>query len=75
MLTSNKGPAFETSGAEGGTLREVQRDAEDCTRCDLYRDATHMVFGEGPANADIVFLGEQPGDKEDLAARPFVVSP
>ena len=72
MLTSNKGPAFETPGAEGGTLVEVRRDAEDCTRCDLYRDATHMVFGEGPSKADIVFVGEQPGDKEDLAARPFV---
>nr|WP_117192231.1 UdgX family uracil-DNA binding protein [Rhizobium terrae] len=72
MLTSRKGPAFETPGADGGRLPEVQRQAEGCTRCDLYRNATHLVFGEGPAKAKVLFVGEQPGDKEDLAGKPFV---
>ena len=72
MLTSRKGPTFETPGADGGSIKAIHRDAEDCTRCDLYRYATHLVFGEGPAGADVVLVGEQPGDKEDLAARPFV---
>jgi DNA polymerase len=47
-------------------------DARRCTRCDLYRSATQTVFGEGPLDADIMFVGEQPGDQEDLAGRPFV---
>ena len=44
----------------------------DCTRCDLYKCATQTVFGEGPLDAPILFVGEQPGDQEDLAGRPFV---
>jgi len=47
-------------------------DARGCTRCDLYKFATQTVFGEGPLDASIVFVGEQPGDQEDLAGRPFV---
>lgn len=43
-----------------------------CTRCPLYRDATQTVFGEGPLDAPLTFIGEQPGDQEDLAGRPFV---
>jgi DNA polymerase len=50
----------------------LKDDAADCTRCDLYRCATQTVFGEGPLAASIVFVGEQPGDQEDLAGRPFV---
>lgn len=72
MLTSRKGPAFETPGAEGDRLPDVMRDAKSCMRCDLYRNATHLVFGEGPARVKVLFVGEQPGDKEDLAGRPFV---
>jgi DNA polymerase len=48
------------------------KDARDCTRCDLHRHATQTVFGEGPLDATIMFVGEQPGDQEDLAGRPFV---
>jgi len=48
------------------------KDARDCTRCDLYKYATQTVFGEGPLDASIAFVGEQPGDQEDLAGRPFV---
>jgi DNA polymerase len=43
-----------------------------CTRCPLYHDATQTVFGEGPLDAPLLFIGEQPGDQEDLAGRPFV---
>src|SRR3982750_3693852 len=48
------------------------KDARSCTRCDLYKCGTQTVFGEGPLDASIVFVGEQPGDQEDLAGRPFV---
>ncbi|HEX8401601.1 MAG TPA: UdgX family uracil-DNA binding protein [Allosphingosinicella sp.] len=47
-------------------------DAKACTRCPLYGPATQTVFGEGPLDARIMFVGEQPGDQEDLAGRPFV---
>jgi len=51
---------------------ELLEDARKCTRCDLYKHATQTVFGEGPLDATIMFVGEQPGDQEDLAGRPFV---
>ncbi|MFC0306294.1 UdgX family uracil-DNA binding protein [Rhizorhabdus histidinilytica] len=52
---------------------EALRDeAAHCTRCGLYRCATQTVFGEGPVDADIMIVGEQPGDQEDLAGKPFV---
>lgn len=50
----------------------LREEAMGCTRCPLYRDATQTVFGEGPLDAPLVFVGEQPGDQEDLAGRPFV---
>jgi uracil-DNA glycosylase family protein len=46
--------------------------AASCTRCDLYKNATRTVFGEGPVKAAIMLVGEQPGDQEDLQGRPFV---
>ena len=48
------------------------REARQCTRCDLFKSATQTVFGEGPLGATVMFVGEQPGDQEDLAGRPFV---
>ncbi len=51
------------------TLRE---EAADCRACPLWKDATQTVFGEGPQTARIMLVGEQPGDKEDLAGKPFV---
>ncbi|MFC3712384.1 UdgX family uracil-DNA binding protein [Sphingoaurantiacus capsulatus] len=54
------------------SLAAVRAAANHCTRCPLYKDATQMVFGEGPADAKLMFVGEQPGDQEDLAGRPFV---
>ena len=60
----------------GGNLRAsweaLLTDARKCTRCDLYKHAMQTVFGEGPLDAAIMFVGEQPGDQEDLAGRPFV---
>jgi probable DNA metabolism protein len=47
-------------------------EARQCTRCDLYKCGTQTVFGEGPLDARILFVGEQPGDQEDIAGRPFV---
>jgi DNA polymerase len=60
----------------GGNLRAaweaLREEAMGCTRCHLYKCATRTVFGEGPLDAPILFVGEQPGDQEDLAGRPFV---
>jgi len=55
-----------------GAWEALLKDARVCTRCDLYKYATQTVFGEGPLDARIIFVGEQPGDQEDLAGRPFV---
>ena len=61
-----------TEGAIPQTLDEARAAAAHCTRCDLHGPATQTVFGVGPQTAEIIFVGEQPGDKEDLAGRPFV---
>ncbi|PKA42191.1 uracil-DNA glycosylase [Rhizobium sullae] len=66
------GPAFELETADAKGLDDLKLQAETCTRCDLYKNATQLVFGEGPRTADIVLVGEQPGDREDLAGKPFV---
>jgi DNA polymerase len=55
-----------------GTLSGAAQTAKTCRRCDLYRNAKQTVFGEGPPNSPVMFVGEQPGDKEDEAGRPFV---
>src|SRR5215470_11469265 len=57
--------------AHGG-LTALQRASKDCQGCELWRHATQTVFGEGPAHPDVFLVGEQPGDKEDLAGHPFV---
>ena len=54
------------------TLPKLREAAAGCRGCDLWVDATQTVFGEGPANATLMFVGEQPGDQEDRAGRPFV---
>src|SRR4029450_3232416 len=53
-------------------LKLLRVEARGCTRCDLYKNATQTVFGEGPADAALMLIGEQPGDQEDLAGLPFV---
>jgi len=54
------------------SLRGLAEAEGACRRCPLYRDATQAVPGEGPKQADFMLVGEQPGDKEDLAGKPFV---
>jgi uracil-DNA glycosylase family protein len=54
------------------TVDALRSAAQDCRGCELYQDATQAVMGEGPADASLMVLGEQPGDKEDLAGEPFV---
>jgi len=59
-------------GAAPADLGELAAQIQACRRCDLWRDTTQGVAGEGPRAARLMFVGEQPGDQEDLAGRPFV---
>jgi DNA polymerase len=67
---------LERSAAEflpaGGKLRTLRNASRDCRGCDLWERATQTVFGEGAAGAKVMFVGEQPGDREDIEGRPFV---
>ena len=54
------------------SLKDLRAAAADCRGCDLYKAATQTVFGEGPARARLLLVGEQPGDKEDLQGHPFI---
>jgi|SRR5579862_137205 len=58
--------------AAGRRLAGLKKSAAECQRCDLWRRATQTVFGEGPSRASLVIVGEQPGDQEDRAGKPFV---
>ncbi|MBV9530418.1 MAG: UdgX family uracil-DNA binding protein [Bradyrhizobium sp.] len=53
-------------------LKQLSKEAAHCRACDLWKHATQTVFGEGSVHAQIMLVGEQPGDKEDLAGHPFV---
>jgi DNA polymerase len=57
---------------ERRTLASLKKAAQACRGCDLYKDATQTVFGEGKARAAAIFVGEQPGDREDREGHPFV---
>jgi DNA polymerase len=54
------------------SLTTLARAARGCTACPLYKHATQTVFGEGPKKAKLMLLGEQPGDQEDVAGKPFI---
>ena len=54
------------------TLASLRKAAATCKACDLWKRGTQTVFGEGKANAKVMFVGEQPGDREDIVGRPFV---
>lgn len=54
------------------SLPELRQAAQSCHGCELYQDATQAVVGEGPADADLMLIGEQPGDSEDQQGKPFV---
>jgi DNA polymerase len=57
---------------EHPTLEALREAAAHCRACDLYKTATQTVFGEGAAHAQVMFVGEQPGDREDIEGKPFV---
>jgi DNA polymerase len=70
-------PRSKFKGAEAflpkrRTLKTLREASKGCKGCDLYIPATQTVFGEGPSSARVVFVGEQPGNSEDLEGRPFV---
>lgn len=67
-------PAIDVDDTRGEacSIAEVREAAKGCRRCPLWRNATQTVFGEGPEHAEVVFVGEQPGDQEDIAGKPFV---
>jgi DNA polymerase len=73
---AQKNLAQEEPPRAGGNIvaawSALREEALGCTRCELHRCGTQTVFGEGPLDARILFVGEQPGDQEDLAGRPFV---
>ena len=65
-------PSAFTFIPEKPTLPKLWQAAQACTACDLYKKGTQAVLGEGPRHAQAFFVGEQPGDQEDLAGKPFV---
>src|SRR6266513_1192310 len=72
MPTKTEEYARPATPPDSSSLTEVRDAARDCTACHLYKRATQTVFGEGPRNAPIMLVGEQPGDYEDVAGKPFV---
>ena len=65
-------PKDHMTGDKADRIDALRQEAEGCRACPLWKNATQTVFGEGPADADLVFVGEQPGDREDRAGHPFV---
>ncbi|MBV9560127.1 MAG: UdgX family uracil-DNA binding protein, partial [Bradyrhizobium sp.] len=65
-------PAMIRKTETAGDLETLREEAAACRACPLWKDATQTVFGEGPKHAQVMLVGEQPGDKEDLAGKPFV---
>jgi len=66
------GPPVPELVPDHPTLANVRDAAQDCRACDLYKRGTQTVFGEGPRKAEVMMVGEQPGDAEDIAGHPFV---
>jgi uracil-DNA glycosylase len=62
----------EILSAGGQSIETLRSEAAGCEACDLYKLGTQTVFGEGPEDADLMLMGEQPGDQEDKAGHPFV---
>jgi len=72
MPAKNEEYARPATPPDSSSLSTVRDAAKDCTACHLYKNATQTVFGEGPKKALIMLVGEQPGDYEDVAGKPFV---
>lgn len=64
--------AGEGSGPAAGTLERIRANMGECKRCELHRGRNHIVFGDGPASAALMFIGEGPGQEEDRRGLPFV---
>ena len=64
-------PGLEQDG-KARSLEALGEEAMGCRACDLWRSGTQTVFGEGPKQSDVMLVGEQPGDREDVEGRPFV---
>lgn len=62
----------ETAPGSAPTLAEIREEMGDCRRCKLWRTRANLVFGEGSPTADLLFIGEGPGEEEDRQGRPFV---
>ena len=71
-MSREKYPGAEPFLPSRSTLPKLRAAVQDCRGCPLYLGATQAVFGEGPADARIILVGEQPGDREDLEGHPFV---
>ena len=73
VIQARHWPAAEPPpGTDAHSIDALRQQASQCRRCPLWSEATQTVFGEGPNTAELVFVGEQPGDQEDLQGRPFV---
>src|SRR6266702_4929779 len=72
MPTDSKEYARPATPPDTSNLSEVRGASRECTACHLYKRASQTVFGEGPKDASIMLVGEQPGDYEDVAGKPFV---
>jgi DNA polymerase len=72
MATATEEYARPAQPPDTSSLAEMRKAARECTACHLYKRATQTVFGEGPEEAAIVLVGEQPGDYEDQEGKPFV---
>jgi uracil-DNA glycosylase family 4 len=73
VVTLRPNPAPELLEASA-SLDEIRRAAAGCQACELYKNATQTVFGDGPRRAPLLLVGEQPGDEEDQEGEPFVGS-
>jgi len=72
MATTQKPPGAARWVPDRVSLPTLREAAQECRGCELYEDATQAVMGEGPAEAQLMLVGEQPGDQEDVAGEPFV---
>jgi hypothetical protein len=72
MPTKTEEYARPATPPDSPSLTTVREAAENCTACHLYKRATQTVFGEGPKKPAMMLVGEQPGDYEDVAGKPFV---
>src|SRR6266550_2104654 len=72
MPTNSDEHARPATPPATSSLAEVRAAARECTACHLHKHATQTVFGEGPRQTPIMLVGEQPGDYEDVAGKPFV---